>query len=180
VRVGIYDHFGWAVAVTCTEDGSVVDRRRLELVEAGVLNAPIHHPGEAKTVEEVSALVDRVLASSRRATGEALRSLGNVGPIASLSLRVCAPGFPTEIADQLRPPYEARADAIRYRRVLAEVAGGFGWKVWEYDAKRVEAEAAAWLGNRAEEVLYGPKKRLGPPWTKDHRIALAAALLAKF
>jgi hypothetical protein len=27
-------------------------------------------------------------------------------------------------------------------------------------------------------VLYGPRERLGPPWAKDHRIALAATVLA--
>ena len=33
LRLGIFDHFGWAVAVTATHDGEVVDRRRIELVD---------------------------------------------------------------------------------------------------------------------------------------------------
>jgi hypothetical protein len=42
----------------------------------------------------------------------------------------------------------------------------------------VEAEAARLLGERADAVLHGPRRVLGPPWSKDHRIALAATVLA--
>ena len=33
------------------------------------------------------------------------------------------------------------------------------------------------LGPRADDVLNGPRHRLGPPWTKDHRVALAATVV---
>jgi hypothetical protein len=78
----------------------------------------------------------------------------------------------------LRPPYEARADAVMYRRVLRDAARDRGWVVHFYDAKRVEAEAAERLGDRADEVLQGPRATLGPPWAKDHRVALAATIVA--
>jgi hypothetical protein len=42
----------------------------------------------------------------------------------------------------------------------------------------VEAEAARILGPRAADVLEGPRATLGPPWTKDHRTALAATITA--
>jgi hypothetical protein len=47
-----------------------------------------------------------------------------------------------------------------------------------FDARAVEAQAARFLGARTGEVLYGPRATLGPPWTKDHRIALAATIVA--
>jgi hypothetical protein len=47
-----------------------------------------------------------------------------------------------------------------------------------YDAKQVEAQAAGLLGERADAVLRGPRAVLGPPWTKDHRVALAATVVA--
>lgn len=75
-----------------------------------------------------------------------------------------------------RPPYESRADAIMYRRVLAEVAAAQGWRIHLYDSTAVVRHAAALLGDRAEEVLDGPRARLGPPWTKEHRTALAATI----
>jgi len=34
------------------------------------------------------------------------------------------------------------------------------------------------LGARTAAVLDGPRATLGPPWTKDHRTALAATVVA--
>jgi hypothetical protein len=65
-----------------------------------------------------------------------------------------------------------------YRQVLAQLADEMGWAVHFYDAKDVEEEAAQILGDRADEVLRGPRATLGPPWAKDHRMALAATIVA--
>jgi hypothetical protein len=178
LRVGIYDHLGWAVAVTASDDHEVVDRRRIELVEPGVPNMPVHHPGQGRLVDEVEALVARVRASAERATAASLDALSAAlpAPIMSVHLRAIPANFPTDIATQLRPPHEARADAIMYRQVLIAIAVARGWAVGFYGAKTVEADAAAILGHRADEVLRGPGDRLGPPWTKDHRTALAATI----
>jgi hypothetical protein len=64
-----------------------------------------------------------------------------------------------------------------YRQVLAELAGERGWGVRRYRAKDVIDQAAARLGGRTDEVLHGPRATLGPPWTKDHRTALAATVV---
>ena len=42
----------------------------------------------------------------------------------------------------------------------------------------MEAEAARILADRVRDVLHGPRATLGPPWAKDHRLALAATVLA--
>jgi hypothetical protein len=42
----------------------------------------------------------------------------------------------------------------------------------------VVAQAAGMLADRADAVLHGPRATLGPPWTKDHRVALAATIVA--
>jgi len=179
LRVGIYDHLGWAVAVTASVD-QVVDRRRIELIEPGTPNMPIHHPGKRRSFEEIEALVARVRTSAERATAASLDALAAAlpRPVASVHLRAVPVDFPTDIAIQLRPPYEARADAIMYRQVLVTLCRARGWAVAFYDAKTAEAEAAAKLGDAADGVLRGPRDKLGPPWTKDHRTALAATLIA--
>jgi hypothetical protein len=180
VRVGIADHFGWAVAVAASADHEVVDRRRIELVEPGVTAAPIHYDGGRLDVEGAAALVARVRASVVRATSASLDELAAAlpGPVVSLSLRTWPPDFPDDIAIQLRSPWEARADAVMYRQVLADVARARGWPVHLYVAKDVIGQVTGTLGDRADEVLQGPRARLGPPWTKDHRTALAAAIVA--
>lgn len=181
MRVGIADHFGWAVAVTASEDHQVVDRRRLELVEPGVTPAPIHYDSGSLDVAGTERLVAEVLASVARATAASLDELAAAlpAPVVSISMRPWPDNFPEEIEVQRRPPYEARADAIMYRKVLAELAEARGWQVCFYDAKSVLADARATLGPRADEILNGPKQRLGPPWTNDHRVALAATVLAR-
>ncbi|WP_431926027.1 hypothetical protein [Nonomuraea jabiensis] len=180
MRVGIAHHFGWAVAVTASADHQVVDRRRIELIEPGVPAAPIHHDGRHLDDAAASALVARVRASAARATSAALDELASAlpEPIVSLSLRAWPLDFPDDIAVQRRTPYEARADSVMYRQVLAEAAHARGWAVHLYDAKDVEDQAAGILAERAGEVLYGPRAALGPPWAKDHRTALAATIMA--
>ena len=179
MRVGIADHLGWAVAVTASADYEVVERRRIELVEPGITAAPIHYESKRLDVAATAALVAKVRASVVRATSAALDELANAlpAPVVSISLRTWPLDFPDDIAVQRRTPYEARADAIMYRQVVSELAHARGWEVRLYVAKEVERQAAALLGERAEEVLQGPRATLGPPWTKDHRIALAATIV---
>ena len=180
VRLGVAHHLGWAVAVTASADHEVVDRRRIELIEPGMPNAPIHHEGKPLDDAATAVLVAQVRASAVRATSEALDELAGAlpAPILSMSLRAWSLDFPQDIAVQRRVPYEARADSVMYRQVLAEQARARGWEVHLYDAKDVEARAVSKLAERADEVLRGPRATLGPPWTKDHRMALAATVVA--
>ena len=189
MRLGIAHHFGWAVAVTASSDHLVVDRRRIDLIEPGLPSAPIHHEGgphllhrkgEPLDDNALARLVSDVRASVVRAASAALDALeaGLEQPIVSIALRAWPADFPEEIAVQRRAPYESRADSVMYCRVLADLAHERGWTVSLYNAKDVEDEAIRILGKRADEVLRGPRATLGPPWSKDHRIALAATIVA--
>jgi hypothetical protein len=187
MRLGIADHFGWAVAVTASADHRVVDRRRIVLIEPDLPAAPVHHEGgthplhaRADPLDDAAleALVATVRASVVRTASVALDALASEvpEPIESMSLRAWPAEFPQGIAEQRRVPYESRADAIMYRQVLAGLGQARGWRICLYNAKDVEVDAARVLGDRAEEVLRGPRATLGPPWSKDHRVALAATI----
>jgi hypothetical protein len=176
MRVGIADHLGWAVAVTASATHEVVDRRRIALVEPGVTPAPIHYESARLDVAATAALVAQVRESVARAAEAALDALPE--PIVSISLRRWPPDFPEDIETQRRVPWEARADAVMYRQILAELAHARGWEVHLYDARAVEDQAARVLAERAGDVLHGTRARLGPPWGKDQRTALAAAIVA--
>ena len=180
MRLGIAHHLGWAVAVSAADDHEVVDRRRIELVEPGMAAAPIHHEGKPLDDTAIAVLVAQVRASARRATSASLDALAAdlPEPVVSMSLRAWPADFPDDITVQRRAPYESRADSVMYRQVLAELARQRGWEVLFYDAKHVEADAASLLGAGADDVLRGPRATLGPPWAKDHRIALAATIMA--
>jgi hypothetical protein len=189
MRVGIAHHLGWAVAVTASSDHEVVDRRRVELIEPGLPNAPIHHEGGQHLMhrkadplgdEELAALVTKVRTSAMDVTSAALDELTAAlpEPIVSMSLRAWPSDFPTDVATQRRVPYESRADSVMYRQVLAELGRARGWSIHFYEAKDVEREAARILGDRGDAVLHGPRATLGPPWSKDHRMALAATVVS--
>jgi hypothetical protein len=187
--LGLADHLGWAVAVTVSPDHDVVDRRRIELIEPGLPAAPIHHVGgpyefhrhgDALDDRALAVLVADVRSSAARATSAAMDELALVlpDPIVSVALRAWPADFPDDVAVQRRVPYESRADPIMYRRVLAEQARDRGWAVHVYDSKDVERQAIRKLGAPTGDVLQAPRNALGAPWSKDHRVAYAAAIVA--
>jgi hypothetical protein len=180
VRVGIAHHLGWAVAVTASTGHDVVDRRRIELIEPGTRAAPIEHDAKLLDDDAAARMVAEVRASAMRATAASLDQLAASlsGPVVSMSLRAWPLDFPDDIAVQRRPPYDSRADSVMYCQVLSECAHERGWEVHLFDARDVEAQAARILGERVGDVLHGPRAALGPPWMKDHRIALAATVVA--
>jgi hypothetical protein len=188
VHIGVAHHLGWAVLITANDEFDVADRRRVELVDADLPAAPIHHRGGAHDMlgtseplddSELVALVAQVRESATSLTRSALDDLvTEVGSIRSISLRDWPDDFPTDIASQRRAPFESQVDSLMYRQVFAELAAERGWVEHRFDASTVEAEAAKILGERAEDVLYGPRKVVGAPWNRDHRAALAAIIVA--
>ena len=187
MRLGISHHFGWAVAVLSSADYQVADRRRIELIEPGLPTAPVHHHGGPHALHRsveclddmaLARLVADVRAAVVRATSAALDELAAASPepIDSMSLRAWPRDFPTDITVQRRVPYESRADSVMYCQVMAELARDRGWNIHFYSPQHVENAAARILGDRADEVLRGPRAALGPPWSKDHRMALAATI----
>lgn len=188
MRLGIAHHLGWAVAVTATADHLVVDRRRIELIGPGLPAAPVHHEGGPHELhrtgppladDALDALVAEVRAAATQVTAASLDELSAslADPITSISLRGWPADFPTDIAVQRRAPHESRADSVMYLQILADAAHDRGWAVHHYDARSVEAAASQLLGDRAADVLHGPRATLGPPWNKDHRTALAATVV---
>lgn len=189
MHLGIAHHYGWAVAVTASADHRVVDRRRLELLGPDLPAAPVHHEGGPHDLhrtgdplddDTLAALVATVRASAVATTAASLDELVAAldAPILTISVRSWPNDFPTDIATQRRAPYESRADSVMYLQVLAEASRERGWAVHRYDARTVEREATELLGERARDVLLGPRATLGAPWAKDHRTALAAAIVA--
>jgi hypothetical protein len=166
-----------------------VDRRRIELIEPGLTAAPIHYEGGPYARQRaehpldddaLGRLVADVRASVARAGSAALDDLVAAlpEPITSIAVRAWPAGFPQDVTTQRRVPYESRADSVMYCQMLTELARERGWAIHHYRAGEVEDEAIRILGDRAEAVLQGRRVALGPPWSKDHRTALAAAITA--
>lgn len=179
--VGVADHAGWAVLIT-VHGNTVIDRRRLELVDPDLPKLPHHHEAQALPVEEGVALVERVRSSAEAHARAGLESLSAslALPIECIALREC-PELPRSVAERLAN-YRAQnvADTVMYREALAEAAKARGWRVHWYDPRQVFTSAASALGlPTIDDLLEEARATLGTPWQKDHRMAMAAALAQK-
>jgi hypothetical protein len=65
-----------------------------------------------------------------------------------------------------------------YRQALASAAEARGWPVHWYDAKSVLGAARqALLVENLDAHFLEVRKAVGPPWDKDHKLAMAAAIV---
>jgi hypothetical protein len=181
VSLGVADHCGWAVFVTVDGEGRLVDRRRVELVDEALPKLPHHHDAQGLPVDEGVALVQRVARAAEVCAGSALKALAREVPgIAAIAMRAC-PTLPETIAERIADTWsQNRADSVMYRNALARAAERRGWLVHWYEERKVIGEAARALGRASiDDLLAKTGKTLGPPWTKDHRIAMAAAIAVR-
>ena len=181
VIIGVSDHAGWAVLVTVAEDGNVLDSRRVELVDARLPSMPIHHEAQKLPLEQAVDLVERVRLSAEQHAERALDAVAHAvaSPIRGIALREC-PSLPPTIAERIQN-YRASnvADWVMYRMALAHAAESRGWSVHWYDAKTVIAAVceALHIAN-LDTYFLEARKFFGPPWTKDYKVATAAAIQA--
>ena len=177
--IGVSDHGGWAVLVTVARDGTLLDRRRVELVGEGLPKIPHHSEGQRLPIDEAVALVERVRMSAERHAVLALDAVTLAVPrIVGVALRKC-PHLPPTIAERIKD-YRAQnvADWVMYRKALASAAEARGWAVHWYDAKSVLGAARQAL--RVENLdahFLKIRKSVGPPWNNDHKLAMAAAIV---
>jgi hypothetical protein len=179
--IGISDHGGWAVLVTVTGDGTLLDRRRIELVDQDLPKIPHHSEGQALPLDAAVALVERVRVSAERHAQLGLDAVASAVPgrILGVALRHC-PELPPTIAERIQD-YRAQnvADWVMYRKALAAAAEMRGWAVHWYDSKKVlDAASEALRIENLDAHFLRLRRSIGPPWSKDHKIAMAAAIIA--
>lgn len=178
--IGVSDHGGWAVLVTVARDGTLLDRRRVELVDDSLPALPHHHEGQGLPLDEAVALVERVRASAERHAVLALDAVATaVQPILGVALRSYQ-HLPPTIAGRLQD-YRARnvADWVMYRKALDAAATARGWPVHFYNPKSVlDAASHALRVENFDARFLDMRRVVGPPWSNDHKLAMAAAIVA--
>jgi hypothetical protein len=179
--IGVSDHGGWAVLVTTDADGTLLDRRRVDLVDEGLPKIPHHSEGQSLPIDEAVELVERVRASAERHAKIVLDivAMSVTTPILGIALRQC-PELPPTVAERITN-YRAHnvADWVMYRRALAGAAEARGWRVHWYDSRNVQGLASKALGVENLDAHYVELRRsLGPPWGQDHKLAMSAAIAA--
>ncbi len=178
---GVSDHGGWAVLVTSDSMGTLIDRRRVELVDEGLPKIPHHSEGQFLPIDQAVELVERVHASAQRHATLVLDALAMDLPGRSLgiALRQC-PELPPTIAERITN-YRAHnvADWVMYRQAMAAAAEARGWPVDWYDPRQVQDAASKAMGLENLDTHFAQLKRtVGPPWGQDQKLAMAAAIAA--
>ena len=177
--IGVSDHGGWAVLVTVARDGTLLDRRRVELVGEGLPKIPHHSEAQRLPLDEAVELVERVRVSAERHAVLALDAVAMAVPnILGVALRKC-PQLPPTIAERIKD-YRAQnvADWVMYRKALAAAAEARGWPVHWYDSRKVLSAASQALRIESFDAHFlQMRKAIGPPWNNDHKLAMAAAIV---
>ena len=178
--IGVSDHGGWAVLVTAACDGTLLDRRRVELVGDGLPKIPHHSECQRLPIDQAVDLVERVRVSAAKHAVLALDAVAMAVPrILGVALRKC-PQLPPTIAERIKDYWaQDNADWVMYRKALASAAEARGWPVHWYDAKSVFDAARQALGVEDLDAHFlRVRKAVGPPWNNDHKLAMAAAVVA--
>ncbi|MCB9615866.1 MAG: hypothetical protein H6722_25815 [Sandaracinus sp.] len=160
--------------------GEAIDRREVPLVAEGLPSMPHHHEGQKLPIDEAVALVAKVRASAQEHAKVALAALAETvdAELEGVALRAL-PGLPPTVAERITD-YRAMcvADWVMYREVIAEAATKRGWRVAHFEPSRVLDEAASKLGRALDPLFDDARARFGPPWRKEHRMAMAGAIVA--
>ncbi len=177
--IGVSDHGGWAVLVTVGRDGTLLDRRRVELVGEGLPKIPHHSEAQRLPPDQAVELIERVRVSAERHAVLALDAVTAAVPrILGVALRKCQP-LPPTIAERIKD-YRAQnvADWVMYRKALASAAEARGWSVHWYDTRSVwEGARQALRVENLDAHFLKVRRAVGPPWNHDHKLAMAAAIV---
>jgi hypothetical protein len=187
VVVGVAEHAGWAHLVSVAMVNgrpSVVDRRRVELIEGGVPTQPYHHETLSMPNAEAERLVRRVRTSIAESTSKAFDALArDLAPrsIAAIAIRLgTLECLPATVADAHASYHvQCRADGMLYFSAACDAARQRGWDIQCLQRGHEVDAAAAAMGTgpgAVERLMDDLKRTLGSPWTADHRFACAAAM----
>jgi len=188
VVVGVADHNGWAVLVSAAAvngEPTVVDRRRVSLIEKGVPNQPYHHETLALTDAESEQLLRKVKRSIAECTALACdRLAADLRPlyrVVSITIRQPPLAHLPATVGEVHRSYHTlcRADGMLYHSAICTAARQRDWKLvlhrrGEEMAKAAEALQAS--THDVERFINDLRQTLEPPWTAEHRNAFAAAI----
>lgn len=186
--IGVADHAGWAhIVCVAARDNvpAVVERRRVETIDAGLPTMPYHHESLRMGVDEANALIARVRRSIETRSSSAVREVvGDLAPSYSVfALAIREPPFP-ELPDTVavvRQSYQLQcaADGMMYQLALSRAARHLHLEVHQCCRGKEAERAAALLDVHPDEVasfIRDAGRPSGPPWAEEHRRAYAAAI----
>jgi len=189
--VGFRPHTGWSVAVVLAGSPSsprLVDRRRVELAEAGDRSSVFVFHSAAQGDPRAAAA--RVRAATEEAEAHAIRALAQLKADVAIAGHQLVAGAVIVGSVRTLPPLAEllkshalihSAEGELYRRVLASAGDAQGLFLLTLPARELEERAGQKLGLRPALLarqLSELGKTIGPPWGRDQKDAALAAWLA--
>lgn len=189
VAFGLKAHSGWAALVAVGREGDeavVVDRRRIELVEAAWAKQP-YHAAEGLESQKARGLVERAVDSVHRvALSEMKAALSRErerkNEVVGCAVLVGTP-MPAWSTDEILAVHFRmhKAEGVLFQNALVRAAEKCKLNTLPVFEKELMALASSQLGTRADRLVKQIAflgKSVGPPWGKDQKDAALAALMA--
>jgi hypothetical protein len=188
--ISVADHAGWAHVIGVAAPGdvpTVIERRRVTTIDAGLPTMPYHHETLAMQVDQANALIARVRGSIAARTSDALRRMINdLAPSHSVvALAIREPPFPDlpDTVAAVRQTYQLQcsADGMMYQLAFCHAARDLGLEVDLCRRGEEIARASVRLDvhpSDLEGFVNGAGRPSGPHWTEEHRRAYAAGIAA--
>ena len=187
--IGLRAHSGWAALVAVVgpvASPAVVARRRIDLAGPDIPKQP-YHAAENLSLAKAEELLARCVAGSRRlaseGVSETLSALRRDGRSVSACALLLASGrkLPELSAVLASHALIHTADGEHFRDALRHAAARAKLPLAAIPEKEIWQRAAARLGVPEDELarrVAALGRPLGPPWTRDQKLAALAAWTA--
>ena len=189
VAFGLKAHSGWAVLVVVGKQRDelvVVERRRIELVEQSWAKQP-YHAAEGLESEKARDLVKRGVDSAHRLAltemkAAVKRERDRKNEVAGCAVLVGTP-MPEWTTEEILAVHFRmhKAEGALFQNALVRAAEKCKLNTLPVLEKELMTRARSHFGSETDLLIKKIAqlgKSVGPPWTKDHKDATLAALIA--
>ena len=186
VAFGLKAHSGWAVLVVIGKQGdevAVIDRRRIELVDATWAKQP-YHAAEGLERQKARDLVTRGIDIAHRLALAEMkaaikRERDRKNDVAGCAVVVGTP-MPDWNTDEILAVHFRmhKAEGVLFQNALVRASEKCKLNTLPVLEKELVTQATTQLGDKLVKQIAGLGKSVGPPWGKDQKDATVVALMA--
>lgn len=189
IAFGMKAHSGWAAVVVVGKrhgDLTVVDRRRIELVEDEWARQPYHAADDLKP-DAARKVVKRGVEAAHRVTAREMRAAvrrerERENDVAACAVLVADPMPDWSVEEILAVHFRMhKAEGVLFREALVRGTRACGLKLVAIPEKLLTKHAESALGSPVSGLVKKIAtlgKSVGPPWGKDQKMAALAAMVA--
>ncbi|MBV9073368.1 MAG: hypothetical protein JOZ10_07045 [Acidobacteria bacterium] len=185
VSIGIRMHSGWGILVAIGEAAELLERRRVTIVDEDATGGkmPFHHAENMALASASKFLEGYTARCASMATAAVAQFIADLGAqkrkIAAAGI-VLASGKALPALENILASHALihTAEGELFRNCMRRACEVHGISVFGYPERDLFELATAGLGSGAVAQIANAGKKLGPPWTADHKNAALAASLA--